>query len=73
MRESLLRSEECAQKNQGFRPAVIGRTVNFDYIGDTSFGLLGRSLEDRIAWVVPGPDPGATRVHDSAHPGGVHL
>ncbi len=54
MRESLLRSEEYAQKNQGFRPAVIGRTFNFEYIGYTSFGLLGRSLKDRIAWVERG-------------------
>jgi Domain of unknown function (DUF4214) len=54
LRESLLRSEEYARNNQGFRPMVVGRTFNFDYIGYTSFGLLGRSLEDRIAWVERG-------------------
>jgi hypothetical protein len=54
MREALLRSEEYARNNQGFRPAVIGRSFNFDYIGYTSFGLLGCSLEDRIAWVERG-------------------
>jgi hypothetical protein len=54
LRETLLRSEEYARNNQGFRPAVIGRSFNFDYIGYTSFGLLGRSVEDRIAWVERG-------------------
>src|SRR3990172_10257629 len=54
LRETLLRSQEYAQNNQGFRPAVVGMGFNFDYIGYTSFGLLGRSVEDRIAWVERG-------------------
>jgi hypothetical protein len=58
LRENLLRSDEFAQKNQGFRPAVIGKKFNFDYIGYTSFGLLGRSIEDRIAWVSRGVSEG---------------
>ncbi|MCI0410919.1 MAG: DUF4214 domain-containing protein, partial [Acidobacteria bacterium] len=51
LREILLRSEEYAVKHQGFRPQVIGRGFNFDYFGYTSFGLLGRPLQERIAWV----------------------
>src|SRR3989304_7728215 len=54
LRETLLRSQEYAQNNQGFRPAVLGTGFNFDYIGYTSFGLLGRSVEDQIAWVQRG-------------------
>ena len=54
LRETLLRSQEYAHNNQGFRPAVLGTGFNFDYIGYTSFGLLGRSVEDQIAWVERG-------------------
>jgi hypothetical protein len=58
LREILLRSEEYAAKNQGFRPRVVGRGFNFEYFGYTSFGLFGRSLEDRIDWVRRGTAEG---------------
>lgn len=58
LREILLRSEEYARKNQGFRPEVIGKGFNFDYFGYTSFGLFGRSLQERIAWVERGVSEG---------------
>lgn len=51
LREALLRSEEYARNNRGIRPRVIGTSFNFDYAGYTSFGLFGRSLDDRVAWV----------------------
>jgi hypothetical protein len=51
LREILLRSEEYDRTHQGFRPQVIGRGFNFDYFGYTSFGLLGRTLEERVRWV----------------------
>ena len=58
LRETLLRSEEYARNNLGFQPRVIGRSFNFDYVGYTSFGLFGRSLEERIAWVERGISEG---------------
>jgi hypothetical protein len=58
LRESLLRSEEYERNNLGFRPRVIRRMFNFDYIGYTSFGLLGRLRQDRIRWVERGVSEG---------------
>jgi hypothetical protein len=58
LRETLLRSVEYANKNQGFRPQVIGKGFNFDYFGYTSFGLFGRSLDERNAWVRRGVSEG---------------
>jgi hypothetical protein len=58
LREILLRSEEYARKNQGFKPEVIGKGFNFDYFGYTSFGLFGRSLRERIEWVERGVSEG---------------
>lgn len=54
LRESLLRSEEYRSRHEGFRPLVIHGGFNFEWRGYTSFGLFGRSLSQRIAWVQRG-------------------
>ncbi len=58
LRETLLRSPEYENKHPGFRPLVIQGRFNFDYYGYTSFGLFGRSLDERMAWVERGLNEG---------------
>jgi hypothetical protein len=60
LREILLRSDEYRRKHAGFRPLVIDGKFNFSWRGYTSFGLFGRSLEERIAWVERGVSNGIT-------------
>jgi hypothetical protein len=60
VRETLLRSPEYAARNPGFRPLVIDGRFNFDYYGYTSFGLFGRSLDERKAWIERGVEEGIT-------------
>ena len=58
LRETLLRSPEYENKHPGFRPLVIHGRFNFDWYGYTSFGLLGRSLDERMVWVERGLNEG---------------
>lgn len=60
LREVLLRSEEYRSRHDGFRPLVVAGRFNFAWRGYTSFGLLGRSLEERIAWIERGVSEGMT-------------
>jgi hypothetical protein len=60
LREALLRSEEYRSKHEGFRPLVIDGAFNFAWRGYTSFGLFGRSLAERVAWVERGVSAGVT-------------
>ncbi|HSF17362.1 MAG TPA: hypothetical protein VLK65_17580 [Vicinamibacteria bacterium] len=60
LREILLRSEEYRSKHDGFRPLVVDGAFNFVWRGYTSFGLFGRSIEERIAWVERGVSNGIT-------------
>jgi len=60
LREILLRSDEYRSKNEGFRPLVVEGAFNFEWRGYTSFGLFGRELRARIAWVQRGVSEGRT-------------
>lgn len=60
LREALLRSEEYRDRHDGFRPLVVDGRFNFAWRGYTSFGLLGRSLEERVAWIERGVSEGMT-------------
>lgn len=60
LREILVRSEEYRSKHDGFRPLVIDGAFNFAWRGYTSFGLFGRPLAERVAWVERGTSEGIT-------------
>lgn len=60
LREILLRSDEYRSRHDGFRPLVVRGAFNFDWFGYTSFGLFGRRLPERVAWVERGVNEGAT-------------
>jgi len=60
LRETLMRSPEYADRHFGFRPLVLANRFNFDFFGYTSFGLFGRTLEERKRWVQRGVDEGVS-------------